>query len=210
MMLSSPSICSILLALSFHFNRAQGDMEIIGYRTASDAEAVYINENHKLDPNIEYDRGMAFHQLGRGFYMSNVPTRWRARSNEWYCAVKADSDKLEDIGKVWIPKAISADEKQWPLGKPLWYQREEVLLSYIKEHVPEDPEKALRFSYLSSYENDLQMVIPHETIKDDKLELWLECWKTEGEMLDFSNEIINWDKYEIAGKPEPAAEEAEE
>ncbi|KAI9054710.1 hypothetical protein LZ554_001861 [Drepanopeziza brunnea f. sp. 'monogermtubi'] len=198
MMLSSQSSCSTLLALSFLFSKAQGAREVIAYRTVSNAEAELINKNEKPHYIDEEEFSFTYPQLGTGYYTSNKPTQWRAIRGEWYCVIEADSEKLKEISKVWIPHTVPDKEEE------LWYDADE-LSKYIESVVSKDPENALRFSYVAKLESELQMNIPYEVIEDnDVLDLSAQCWKTAKELEGF--EIVDWRKWEIIGAPAPEPE----
>ncbi|KAI9048446.1 hypothetical protein LZ554_007282 [Drepanopeziza brunnea f. sp. 'monogermtubi'] len=215
MMLLSQSIGSILVASSFLFSGALGEgeenkQEIIGYRTVHVDEATEINKDNKPYRDEKYDYHPRYApQLGHGFYMTNEPASWPADSDEWYCAIKADSEAVEKVGKVWIPKhrqQVRNSLAIWPIQ--LWYADEEDIQEYVEGLVPKDPEKALRFSYIHGVPELLQMVIPTKTINNDELDFWAQCWETEDELLAFSSEIVPWTtKWQIAGNSGPAVEE---
>jgi hypothetical protein len=140
--------------------------------------------------------------------IANVPVPYpRIEWDESYCVITADSDKIEEVGKIWIP------EDHPETGKPLWidYKRSSVqdIMEYVASRVP-NPEKALRFSYMQHDQNKLQMVIPTDTVNNDGLGLWAKCWKTEKELeegleeeLDLSSATVDWMEWDIDGKPVP-------
>ncbi|KAJ5042442.1 uncharacterized protein L3040_004990 [Drepanopeziza brunnea f. sp. 'multigermtubi'] len=145
-MAPSKSICAIVLAFIFLLHQAQGRI-VIGYRTVSRAEAMSINQNNKptRDPfydNISPDQS----QLGPGFYMTNEAATWYTSDDEWFCVIKADAQKFNSIGKVWIPRNY-------------WMTPPYLILGYIRTWV-NNPEKALRFSYIYMREYMIQMLIP--------------------------------------------------
>ncbi|KAJ5051676.1 uncharacterized protein L3040_001450 [Drepanopeziza brunnea f. sp. 'multigermtubi'] len=81
-MLRLKSVGAILLALSFLFNRAQGDPSeseriVIGYRTVDPVEAEEINEDNKPTRDPWYDGARAhINQLGDGLYLTQKPASW--------------------------------------------------------------------------------------------------------------------------------------
>jgi hypothetical protein len=120
--------------------------------------------------------------------------------DHWYCAIEADSEKIKNVGKVWIPKETTMGGTIWP-PKKLWHKGEDVLLSYAKSIVPEEPEKALRFSEISHTRDPmLQMVIPTEAINKDEFDFWAQCWETEYGLLKFSTQTVDWMSWDIAGR----------
>ncbi|EKD13055.1 hypothetical protein MBM_08817 [Drepanopeziza brunnea f. sp. 'multigermtubi' MB_m1] len=203
-MLSSQSVCSVLLALGVLLDRAHGK-KVIAYRTVAKEEAAYINEHHKPHRDKIYDerRDRNFkRQLGNGFYTVNKPGNWDGVGDEWYCVIEADDDKMEEVGKVWVPKTTPGDG-----GRPkhLW-DDEDAILEYIGTLMP-DPEKALRFSYIVPLPK-LQMVIPTEMINSDELDFSAECWQTQAELEAYSSETVDWTSWKIAGEdPGPPPEE---
>ncbi|EKD16840.1 uncharacterized protein L3040_001123 [Drepanopeziza brunnea f. sp. 'multigermtubi'] len=190
---------SILLASSVLFNTAYGK-EVIGYRIVSPDEAEGINDNNKPFDYKAYDDDSLSPQLGRGFYMTNVPDSQLALSDEWYCVIKADSDKIGKADKVWIPKIFEDEER----SVELWTGNEDAILEYIKSLVSDDAEEALRFSYIVGAGEKLQMVIPPEAIDEDDLGLWAQCWATEEEQMRHSSEIVPWTTWNIVGNLGPS------
>ncbi|KAI9055112.1 hypothetical protein LZ554_000077 [Drepanopeziza brunnea f. sp. 'monogermtubi'] len=186
---------SILLASSFLFNTAYGKEEVIGYRVVSPDEAEGINDREKPYNYKAYDDDSLSPQLGRGFYMTNIPDSQLALADEWYCVIKADSDKIEKADKVWIPKTYEDKEG----STELWTGNEDAILEYIKSLVPDDPDEALRFSYIISAGDKLQMVIPPKAIDEDDLDLWAQCWETEEEQKEHSSETVQWTTWKISG-----------
>ncbi|EKD12939.1 hypothetical protein MBM_08893 [Drepanopeziza brunnea f. sp. 'multigermtubi' MB_m1] len=208
----SQSIGSILLASSFLLSGALGEgeeREIIGYRIAHEDEAAYINEHNRPYRDEIYDDYTNRNQLGHGIYMTNEPASWPAYDDEWNCVIKADSQKMKEVSKVWIPeyrREIKNGLAVWPIR--LWFAEEEDILEYIESLVPEKPEQALRFSYISGLPEELQMLIPTETINKNELDFWAQCWKTLDEQLEFSSKTIEWTTdWDIVGNSGPAVEE---
>ncbi|EKD14417.1 uncharacterized protein L3040_008221 [Drepanopeziza brunnea f. sp. 'multigermtubi'] len=199
MILLPHSIWSILLALSFLFNRACGEREVIAYRTVSEEEAAYINRHNKPYRDKKHDRFSRWNQLASGFYTTNEPAGWRGYTGDEYCVIKADSDKFESARKVWIPKT-TGDEASPTL---LWSGNEERILDYIRSLGVPEPENALRFSHISLHPGKLQMVIPTDMINNDDLDLWAECWKSPKDLLNHASETVDWSRWAIAGHPGP-------
>ncbi|KAI9049326.1 hypothetical protein LZ554_007170 [Drepanopeziza brunnea f. sp. 'monogermtubi'] len=190
MMFLSQSVCSILLALSFLVNRAQG-IEIIGYRTASQNQAETINREEK--PSDEYG------QLGKGLYLTDVPPSYSLYANPWHCVVKGNVDKIKDLSKVWIPESYDQITFRGIRPTKLWYEDEEIILEYVESKVS-DPKRALRFTYYSEHYNKLKMVIPTDLINDDALGFWARCWETKNELMDYTRgETLDWTSWEITG-----------
>ncbi|KAJ5052172.1 uncharacterized protein L3040_001931 [Drepanopeziza brunnea f. sp. 'multigermtubi'] len=166
----------------------------MAYRTASQAEAEYISETGMPFIDLEEYDFMPV-QLGTGLYTSNKPARWRATAEEWYCVIEADSKKLEEINKIWIPQTVPGREES------LWYDQDEALLDYIESVLLADPWRALRFSYVSKYESELVMNIPIDAVNNNKvLDLSAKCWKTADELSEYK--IVNWLEWDITGAPE--------
>ncbi|KAI9050363.1 hypothetical protein LZ554_005529 [Drepanopeziza brunnea f. sp. 'monogermtubi'] len=216
MQLQSKSICAILLASSFasgftwspFLNKAQGLLgrrQIIGYRTVNRLEADIINDNHKPFRDKRLDENGRYHQLGHGFYISNEAAFWKGRRGDWYCAVKADKNKIAKADKIYIPEYYPKTTSDGPIKKThLWAGDEDEILEYIesaKSMIP-NPEKALRFSLIMYEGLSLQMVVPTDMVNDDELDLWGKCFETKKELLEYSGETINWKKrWGIIGDP---------
>ncbi|EKD17181.1 uncharacterized protein L3040_005399 [Drepanopeziza brunnea f. sp. 'multigermtubi'] len=211
----SKSIFTILLALIFLFNRAQAflfsdDREVIGYRTVGEEEAELINDGNKPYRDEFYDAERAgINQLGNGFYMTAVPAGWAGDPTEknWYCVIEAEKENIEDVGKAWIPEFYQKMTWNGQFEEEnLWVGDEEVIVDYIESLTP-NPEKALRFSYISYVGWDLQMVIPTQVLNDDELELWAQCFESKEELLEYSDKTVDWESWGILGDPGlPSAE----
>jgi hypothetical protein len=135
--------------------------------------------------------------------IANQPGSWRSRVGDWVCAIEADLDNIKHLSRVWIPyQTIEENEI-------LWYRKEEIISSYVKSQVTDDPEKALRFSYSpdSEYPDKLTLAIPIETLNDDDLNLniWGKCWPTREELeIEYASKPVNWKSWgEFSGDPGP-------
>ncbi|KAI9046999.1 hypothetical protein LZ554_009073 [Drepanopeziza brunnea f. sp. 'monogermtubi'] len=206
-MLRSKSILAILLALGFLFDGAHGVFGIsqrtkktIGYATVSKEDAERINDDNKLHKVPSENP-----QLGPGLYLVNHFTRLPQIEENWYCAIKADTEKIKSINKVYVPKSykVYPEETQ----QTLWYAGEEVIEEYLKTVElmnAREPSEALRFSWVPGIAQ-MQMLIPERVIeKDEALELWAACFKSEEELKEFSEDedFINWenmDQWRIVG-----------
>ncbi|EKD18883.1 hypothetical protein MBM_03125 [Drepanopeziza brunnea f. sp. 'multigermtubi' MB_m1] len=197
----STSNCAILLALNLLFNRAQGiEREIIGYRSVGDEEANLINSSHKPYRDRKYDEnGEYLRQIGSGFYMTNEPAFWKYSYN--HCVIKADSDKIENADKIYIPKDYHKLTSTGKIEENYLWNGDEKLLSEFIEKMILDPEKTLRFSWILHHGPHLQMVIPTDVLNNDDLDLWAECFESEKELLEYSSKIIDWDSWNIIGDP---------
>ncbi|KAI9049099.1 hypothetical protein LZ554_006947 [Drepanopeziza brunnea f. sp. 'monogermtubi'] len=196
-MLLSKSIHPIsLLALGFLFSKAHGFLDnkkTIGYRTVSKAEAELINDDdndNKLRKDENSDSALRLNPLGYGIYIGD--------QGDWYCVVKADSSKIDQISKVWIPEFWQkTDQFGEPIGQEELYGNEDLTVGYIKTVVPE-PEKALRFSNVG-LNGELQMLIPTKVVDNNDLELWSKCYETEEELREVSDGDANWKGWGIEG-----------
>ncbi|KAI9054086.1 hypothetical protein LZ554_001257 [Drepanopeziza brunnea f. sp. 'monogermtubi'] len=207
MLLSQSTICSILLTWSLLFSRAQGTApgkEIIGYRTVSEDEFYYLEENSRPFRNPEFDVAARIsNQLGQGYTLINVPAGWRAKKGEAYCAFEANSAKMNAATKVWIPE--SYEEIGWDPEvkerRALWAGTEEEISDYLLSMV-DNPQKALRFSYVQENPDQLLMVIPTETINANELDILAYCWKTEYGLKKYMNaQPVKWANWDILGDP---------
>ncbi|EKD14627.1 hypothetical protein MBM_07348 [Drepanopeziza brunnea f. sp. 'multigermtubi' MB_m1] len=200
MMLLSHSFSLILLALSFLFASAQG-REVIGYRTVSRKEGLFINRFKRPFRNPAYDKAR-LHQLGNGLSMVNIPDGWPAEKNEWYCAIEADMDRINAATKVWIPKHY--EEISWTgqrSRKDLWIGDEDAILNYIESMVVA-PKEALRFAHiLHSSSKKWQMVIPTNMINANDFDMSGRCFGTIKGLEKYSKKIIPWKSWNIIGKP---------
>ncbi|EKD17561.1 hypothetical protein MBM_04422 [Drepanopeziza brunnea f. sp. 'multigermtubi' MB_m1] len=156
MMPFSQYICSILLALSFLLSRAPGEGR---------------------------DQGEGREVIGCRTVSDviNTPTGLEAAEDECYCVITADSEKLTNTAKVWIPERAARVRNGKRKFRTLWHRDDRIVLNYIASMVPGDPEKALRFSEIS-YEpvRMLKMDIATDMINNDDLGLWARCWKRKG------------------------------
>ncbi|EKD14916.1 hypothetical protein MBM_07127 [Drepanopeziza brunnea f. sp. 'multigermtubi' MB_m1] len=209
-MLRSRSVCAVLIALSFLFNKAQGVLwkdfwkknQVIGYATVSEEQAKLINKDNKLyeGDELHVKRPPYALQTGSGFYILNGPGNWVRSSideeeRRWYCAIEARKRKMKNIGKIKIP--IS-----------LWSENEEEIVDYITlTRLVSEPKEALRFSWVKGFKGwQLQMLIPTDVVKKDDLELRARCFASEEELMKFSHVTLDWDAWKAKGylgKPGP-------
>ncbi|KAJ5051778.1 uncharacterized protein L3040_001549 [Drepanopeziza brunnea f. sp. 'multigermtubi'] len=182
----SKSIFAILMILSFFFNEAQAMFWrkeiVIGYTAVTSDQARDINKNNKL--YIQQIRSI--NPLGDGIYMRNKPEGLANREGTWFCAIKARKWKLKKADKVYIPKFYEPETSDDTLPQEqtsrggsgrirLWGKDEKVLVEYIKSQQvlsrlkqtlrwpwgqADEPNKALRFSWVEGRKRQLQMVIP--------------------------------------------------
>ncbi|KAI9054959.1 hypothetical protein LZ554_002102 [Drepanopeziza brunnea f. sp. 'monogermtubi'] len=214
-MLRSKSILAVVLALSFFFDEAQARMgdrllwwrkpSFIGYAKLPAAQARRINQNNRL----QYMKGAqpSLDKLGAGVYLVNDPEMFLGEKGDWYCGIKANKQKLKEIGKIWIPQAY---QKSTPAGlkeQELWAQEERDILNYIKSTSKRlelnNPEKALRFSL--SYQ--MQMLIPKQVVINGDLDLWAKCFESQDDLEDLSDDVIDWKSWGIKGERGRAAYE---
>ncbi|KAJ5054781.1 uncharacterized protein L3040_001045 [Drepanopeziza brunnea f. sp. 'multigermtubi'] len=173
--------------------------------TLVEGEATAINKTHKPFKSRLHRGDMGYtHQIGNGFYTINSPDSWLgmlSTSDQWYCVIEANIQKFDEAAKLWIPESF---EKRGFLGRSsqmdLWSQDEDVILDYIKSemNMPK-PEKVLRFSYIAYAGDRLHMLIPTKVVNDDGLGLWSICFETKAELLNYSDEIVDWKSWNIAG-----------
>jgi hypothetical protein len=123
----------------------------------------------------------------------------------WFCVIKADKEKIKAATKVWIPKYSPEPTEDGEKPTTLWSKRkdnDEDISKYITSFGISDPEKALRFSYLSQDPEKMQMVIPTDMLNKNDLDLWAHCWEKEYELEDEYSETVNWKGWEgIVGNP---------
>jgi hypothetical protein len=134
----------------------------------------------------------------------------------WYCAVKARKWKTKRAGKVVVPAFYTKDTANGRVGPvQLWGQKEEVIEEYIKSEAKiKEAEKALRFSWDKDDDLILQMAIPTAMVDKaptssfkrfipfasrSELDLWAQCWETEEELHQFSDDVIAWEKWDVKG-----------
>ncbi|KAI9049176.1 hypothetical protein LZ554_007023 [Drepanopeziza brunnea f. sp. 'monogermtubi'] len=218
-MLRSKAILPILLALSFLFNEAQGDIyrgikgfflsnkaqgrehgSVIGYATVSREVARHINKRHRPYVPKSDDRT----QLGPGFYMVSEPGSWKGDDHSRYCVIKGLETRMQQTKKVYIPKYYHLDFWHGLRRQDLWDQSDErVILEYITlEAEISEPEKALRFSWIKGAEQ-LRMLIPKNVVDEAGSDFWAQCYKSEEELMAHSNEVIDWTSWDITGHPGP-------
>ncbi|EKD15856.1 hypothetical protein MBM_05867 [Drepanopeziza brunnea f. sp. 'multigermtubi' MB_m1] len=206
----SKCLCTILLAFSFLFNRAHGlflrreiRRQIIGYRTVSAQEADYINQNNTPLRFKGFDQARQFeNQLGSGLSLTQKPALWPGSPSveNWHCVVEADSDMFANARKVYIPGYYQKKIRPGKLEEvALWHGGEVAIEDYIKLSVQRHPGRALRFSYIENMGWELQMVIPTDAVNGNDLALWSKCFETKEELLKYSSETIDWQKWHITG-----------
>ncbi|KAI9054581.1 hypothetical protein LZ554_001734 [Drepanopeziza brunnea f. sp. 'monogermtubi'] len=208
-MLLPQSICSVLLASSFLFSRAQGQDDdnriIIGYRTVSEDEAEDINMmqrpmRDKAFDMANYDEG--HRPIGSGFYMVNVPAGWKAQDEDWHCVIKANKAEFDEAIKVWIPEymhIIVSDSVVTQLK--LWTGNEENIDYYIASLGLFPMGRELLFSRIKGVDTMLQMLIPTDMVNNQDLDLWSQCWRTKDELKAYASETVKWENWYIAGEP---------
>ncbi|EKD18688.1 uncharacterized protein L3040_002115 [Drepanopeziza brunnea f. sp. 'multigermtubi'] len=208
-MLQSKSILAVFLVLSFFFHEAQAGRlrdrmfwwrkpSVIGYAKLPAAHATLINRKNK----VQYMEGtqVPLQKIGTGLYLENDPTSWLGADEDWYCVFKADKQKLKDIDKIWIPRAYKKSTPVGPQKQDLWGVSEDDIVDYIESMSSElkltsGSKKALRL-----YQNyQLLMLIPKQTITDGDLGLWAQCFETEDELDDFSDDVIRWKSWGVKG-----------
>ncbi|KAJ5033585.1 uncharacterized protein L3040_008697 [Drepanopeziza brunnea f. sp. 'multigermtubi'] len=197
-MLRSTFTFATLLALSFLFNEAHGfwfGKMVIGYATVSKEEAEKINEHNKLyeHDKLHVTESASPTQLGPGVYMVNKPDIWKGEGGSWYCAIKASKWQMKKIRKAYIPRSLLKLESGVSRRIFLWNQDETVIVNYMSSELwMRKPQKALRFSWVRRGYWEMQMLIPTDVVKKDKLDLWAKCFESEDELVRFSGDIINW------------------
>ncbi|KAJ5051481.1 uncharacterized protein L3040_001257 [Drepanopeziza brunnea f. sp. 'multigermtubi'] len=200
------SICAILLALSFLFDGARGVTPgriVIGYRTVAEGEAEDINEDNKPYREALIDEArQKLNQLGNGLHIMREPVSWEGFPwwRNWYCVIEADINKIAKAHKIYIPEYYQ--QTDWDGQRSdvvLWHGGEDVIVDYITQGVPKDPGKALRFSWISDFDWELQMLIPTAVVNNDELDLWSECFETKDELKEYSSEVVDWESWGIAG-----------
>ncbi|EKD15486.1 uncharacterized protein L3040_009186 [Drepanopeziza brunnea f. sp. 'multigermtubi'] len=200
--------CSILLAASVLLGGALAAhrRETIGFRTVSQSEAVLINEFKRPIKILQKDIGVEFaNKIGEGYYLINVPAGYQALNGDWYCVVEAESGKMEDARKVWIPASHESVTREDGTEKDLWTGDEEAIEEYIKA-VGLNPRRALRFSDADSSGFDAapdikQMFIPIGMVNRVDLGLTAKCYETEEELKYFFSDVLAWTGWEITNDP---------
>ncbi|EKD15478.1 hypothetical protein MBM_06106 [Drepanopeziza brunnea f. sp. 'multigermtubi' MB_m1] len=170
-----------LLALSsFLSGRAHGFLEErrnLGYGIVSQEEADMINEDNKL----HFEELAYVNRLGFGLWM-------------------ADERKVEEIGKVWIPKSYQKVASDGQVEQQdLWADDEDAIVKYIESLTLEEPERALRLSWVEGIPWQLQMVIPANVVTNNDLDFWAKCFESEDALMDFSDDVNDWEAWNITG-----------
>ncbi|EKD20630.1 hypothetical protein MBM_01312 [Drepanopeziza brunnea f. sp. 'multigermtubi' MB_m1] len=140
------------------------------------------------------------HQLGNGFYMTNMPASWEGDPLDWYCVIEADTHKIIEAPKIFIPEFWDIPTEAGPERMYLWSGVEGLILEYIGSKISH-PKEAIRFGWILFREWELQMLIPTDLLNDDKFDLWGECFETKDELRQRSNENIEWTAWTISGNP---------
>ncbi|EKD19933.1 uncharacterized protein L3040_002386 [Drepanopeziza brunnea f. sp. 'multigermtubi'] len=195
-MLRSHSLFAIVLALSFFFNGAHSwpwsRDRVIGYAMVTGRQANRLNQFNDL-------RGerTSQSQTGPGFYLLNKPG-WRndqRRTGNWYCAIKADKKRTDDIRKVWIPRFYNHEIAEGRIiQQNLWGENETLITDYIEwEAGMHMPDQILRFSWIQATHWQHHMNIPSFVVDNVDLGLRPKCFQTEDEMKAYSNDEIDWE-----------------
>ncbi|KXH36373.1 hypothetical protein CSAL01_13297 [Colletotrichum salicis] len=202
MLLGHLSRIFLLLALGCLSTGAQARL-IIGYRTASEEEALQINEKNTPFRDPAFDNLSGGSQIGNGIYLGSEPAGWRGSPIKvnWYCVFKADEDLFMAASKIWIPqyyqsKSLFGSSK----SKELWGYGEKAIAKYIGKF-NSNPDKTLRFSYIEAHGSQLQMVIPTKMANADSLDFFAKCFETRAELLAYEDESVNWWDWDISGDP---------
>ncbi|EKD18737.1 uncharacterized protein L3040_008757 [Drepanopeziza brunnea f. sp. 'multigermtubi'] len=205
---SQPTIISISLALSVLFSKALGEKDpenriLIGYRLASPEEAELINTHNRPVQTEFFNHPLNFpNDIGPGYYLVSEPAALEATSGEWYCVVKADKYDMAAVKKVWIPE--DNDEFVWSDDEDdLWTGNEAYIDQYLR-NVGADRETVIRFSPTDDAAvNDavLQMVIPTDMVNENKLGFWAQCWPTDEEQDEHTEETLHWKGWNIDRDP---------
>ncbi|KAJ5032595.1 uncharacterized protein L3040_009193 [Drepanopeziza brunnea f. sp. 'multigermtubi'] len=189
-----------LLALSsFLSGRAHGFLEErrnLGYGIVSQEEADMINEDNKL----HFEELAYVNRLGFGLWMVNELVSLEGIEEKWYCAIEADERKVEEIGKVWIPKSYQKVASDGQVEQQdLWADDEDAIVKYIESLTLEEPERALRLSWVEGIPWQLQMVIPANVVTNNDLDFWAKCFESEDALMDFSDDVNDWEAWNITG-----------
>ncbi|KAI9054077.1 hypothetical protein LZ554_001248 [Drepanopeziza brunnea f. sp. 'monogermtubi'] len=200
------SICAILLASSFLLDRAQGvtpGRKVIGYRTVAEGEADLINEDNKPCREVLIDEArQKINQLGNGLHITREPGSWDGFPwwRNWYCVIEADINKIAEARKIYIPEYYQGTDRDGQRNEVvLWHAGEDVIVDYIARTIPQEPGKALRFSWIADFEWEMQMLIPTDVVNNDGLDLWSECFETRDELKKYSSEVVDWEGWGITG-----------
>ncbi|KAK6824602.1 hypothetical protein PG987_012096 [Apiospora arundinis] len=118
---------------------------IIGYRTASEAEAKQMNKFKTIVYDSKKAKGGK--QNGDGVYLSQKLGEWpRSHLTDHYCVIRADKTKVEKAAKAWIKQDVEWNEKA-------------VAKAITTLDKKAKPGKTLRLSKIKG-KNYLQMVVP--------------------------------------------------
>ncbi|KAK6208529.1 hypothetical protein QIS74_12047 [Colletotrichum tabaci] len=175
---------------------AKRDKIIIGYRRVSKEQAADYKNN---GGTLTYDPRLATggQQLGPGVYTSPRRGAWPiGGDSDWWCVVRADSEAVDNLGKVWVPSFYHDFDN-------LWYVSEETMTAYIKE-VDDgiDPEKAFRLSRIDRDENSLQMLIPPGLLNGQGggLGITVEC---DPDANKLPTDVVDYDNFDASGDKDP-------
>ncbi|KAI9053584.1 hypothetical protein LZ554_002538 [Drepanopeziza brunnea f. sp. 'monogermtubi'] len=197
--LFATTMTTLLALLSFLFpGRAHGFVERrnIGYGIVSKEEADMINEDNKL----HFEELAYVNRLGFGLFVVNELVSLEGIEEKWYCAIEADESKVEEMSKVWIPKSyqrVASDDRIEQ--QELWAEDEDVIVEYIESLMLEEPERTLRLSWVEGIPWQLQMVIPANVVMNNDLDFWAKCFESEDALMDFSDDVNDWEAWDIKG-----------
>ncbi|KAL3955860.1 hypothetical protein ACCO45_009879 [Purpureocillium lilacinum] len=128
-------------------NNASPNHVLIGYRVVAEAQArEYHDAGDTLIPTApEYAAGR---QLGEGVYLTPRLHDWAGKRRDWFCAVYADADALNEVAKARIPE-------------DLWFN-DAAIDSYIAALGGESlvPRNTLRLGAIKGLRGKQQLVIP--------------------------------------------------
>ncbi|KAK1974088.1 hypothetical protein LZ30DRAFT_430108 [Colletotrichum cereale] len=197
----------LLLALGYLFTTCSGEArKVIGYRTVDAEEATKINQKHRLfrDPAFDGDGSVAEeNQIGNGFYLVPKPAGLRSTPDkkQWYCVIKAEEERLDEVSKVWIPQTYNSRSFWGDRDSGvLWGGGEKTIARYV-EGFKVDPDKTLRFTYIQGREPQLQMLIPTKMANDDLLDFFAECFETVVELPANGKKSVDFRQWDVKGDP---------
>jgi hypothetical protein len=129
----------------------------------------------------------------------NTSPGLEGEADDWYCIVQADSKKIDEVGKVWIPESYDKVVSDTETEKVhLWSGDEKLISEYIASQEL-NPDEVLRLSWVAYWETpQQQMVIPTHMFKD--LDIWTKCFPTPELAENESSGEIDWMTWESAGK----------
>ncbi|EKD20885.1 uncharacterized protein L3040_000988 [Drepanopeziza brunnea f. sp. 'multigermtubi'] len=180
---------------------------LIGYRTVNEEEAFTTNlDNKPFSVRWTEDEDPNVFQLGYGYYLTNKPGSWPGRPGreKWVCVIEANLELMKAVRKIWVPEYWTEEVSYATYEeKVLWNTPEKDILNYIHAELPDvDATKVLRFSYISRFGSNLQMVIPIDVVDGDTLDFYATCYETEEELASYVNQEVPWGRWrDIAGHP---------